>query len=743
MRSLTTTAKEIGGSMSKFTGLFSKRASFKRKQLACGVAAVLALGVVNAQAEENSDEEADDVEEIVVTGSRLRNVNPTSPLTVITSEDIKKLGINSVEGIIRSLPQNFANQTPTSAIDNSGSVGSLGTATANLRGLGADATLILVNGRRTASSPAFNGSVVNLNTIPFSAIERVEVLTDGASAIYGSDAVAGVINFILRKGYDAEEKTAIRIEHGRNGGDSVSIEQTFGMSWESGSLSGNLRFEEKDAVLNEKTGFVTNDLRPLGGADGRTTSYGIPGILSIPNPVFWWMSTPVGALDPSRDPIAPVTSIDEFSMDNVVPYDSVPKNASDERETISVFLNAEQELTDSISVYADMTYSKTDSVAELRVPVGRNLVVPTTNAFNSTGQDLNIGYAFDREVAAGILPRHTNETENEKIGLSVGFSADMPFSNWKMDGYINYSQEDSYTRSFDGLIDDEVALALADSNPNTALNLFGDGSQNPDTLANIFGASTHIYSRPDTQSNDTTQWQLTANGDLFELPAGPVSMVLGVDGRNDSQLIKGYVATTLYSANPERDVLSVLSEVNLPVIGEEQGVWGVHSFDVRVAARWEEYSIEGPFNGVNSEKTFTNTSPTFGLSWFITPEFKLRGTVGESFTAPRLTQLFGQPVEPYFVHWISGRLAAGGVTHDPVTGAPIVEVPFQPTGNPDLDPETSDTTSFGFDWTPEGVLDGLKVQATYSKIETVDVIGSAMSLIFENPERYLELGRST
>lgn len=685
----------------------------------------------------------EEVEELVVTGSRLRGVSPTAPVVILTMDDIKSQGISSVEGIVRSLPQNTASLTPTSAIDNSGSVGSLGTASANLRGFGSSATLVLVNGRRRAGSPQIgSSSVVNLNTIPFNAIERVEVLLDGASSVYGSDAVAGVINFILRKGYDAEEMTTVRYEDSANGGNSYTLEQTFGTAWNSGSLTAHLRYQETDPVSASKAGFTSRDLRSRGGGDYRR-DVGSPGILLEEDPEFYWIYNQVGALGRGRDASVPITDLNEFQPGNIVLSDNPDRLLSDKRDSISVSISVDQELFDGVTGFMEATYSKNKSLAETTVPSG-TFTVPTTNAFNDTGSPILIGYSFEGEVAAGMLPLSANKTEAKNISIAVGFDAELPFKNWRANGYVNYTREDGYTDSFIGLQDELVDAALADSNPETALNLFGTGSQqNPQTLISIFGSPTHEWTRPNTENGETKQFSLTANGDLFKVPAGDVRAVLGVDYRTDSRTYKGYFATTLHVTAPERDVLAVMSELNVPVIGGSNSLPGVESFDIRLAARWEEYSISGPFNadpldpsiGTESvEKTFTNTSPTVGISWFVTQQFKIRANRGESFTAPQLATLFGAPTQYYVGS--KAQFAARGIYLDPVTGNELPDADFLLVGNPELDPETSDTLSYGFDWTPDGVLNGLSVSATYSEIETANAIRDTFYLEFYDPDAY-------
>ena len=194
--------------------------------------------------------EADEIvlEEIVVTGSNIRGAGfGASPGFVIDRSDIESTGFSSVEQLIESLPQNFgggATVETSGFVDDTDSVANVNSSsTVNLRGLGSDSTLVLLNGRRLA--PTANANFVDISAIPLSAVERVEVLTDGASAIYGSDAVGGVVNFILREDYDGAE-TRVRYGSVTDGGyDELKVSQTLGKSWRTGNALVSYEFFEQ------------------------------------------------------------------------------------------------------------------------------------------------------------------------------------------------------------------------------------------------------------------------------------------------------------------------------------------------------------------------------------------------------------------------------------------------------------------------------------------------------------------
>lgn len=211
------------------------------------------------------------LEEIAVTGSRIRAVDRSVPLTVISREQIDAMGITTMDALLRRLPQNLTDVSQSTMGGYSGGPGTHitfdGTGV-NLRGIGSSATLVLVNGRRSIA--AGNGSFTDVSLIPFSAIERVEILTDGASAIYGSDAVGGVINFILREDYNARETTVSYGVATRGGAEQFMAAQSLASAWDMVGVRAHLeysqaspvRYDERDFIDQQNLYFLGGDLVP-------------------------------------------------------------------------------------------------------------------------------------------------------------------------------------------------------------------------------------------------------------------------------------------------------------------------------------------------------------------------------------------------------------------------------------------------------------------------------------------------
>jgi iron complex outermembrane receptor protein len=224
---------------------------------------------IGADAAQQATDENADSEEIVVTGTRIRGAHPAgSNLTTIARDDIEQTGRSSVQDVLSILPQNFPgsqNDTTQLGSINTGRNIAFGS-TVDLRGLGADATLTLLNGRRLA--PAGFGNFVDISTVPLAAVERIEVLADGASALYGSDAVAGVVNVILRRDFEGAETTLRYGAATRGDPEETNFSQLFGASWQGGNAMIGYEYRDRTALAAADRDFsATSDLRPWGGSN--------------------------------------------------------------------------------------------------------------------------------------------------------------------------------------------------------------------------------------------------------------------------------------------------------------------------------------------------------------------------------------------------------------------------------------------------------------------------------------------
>jgi outer membrane receptor protein involved in Fe transport len=626
----------------------------------------------------------DRVEQIVVTGSRLRNTEPTAHVIVITREEISKRGLSTAADIVRSLPQNLssvnASSTTTAAGEADTPMGTLGVTTANLRGLGSDATLVLVNGRRIASSPSFDGhGEINLGTIPAAAIERVEVVLDGASAIYGSDAIGGVINFIMVKDFQGST-TKARYESGANGGDLWSVTQSLGSGWGSGHVMLTGEYRDLQGVDAFKAGWTTSDLRSRGGSDRRATFAGAPARIFDLN----------GALPASFNGTENWTAAD-VTRANRVPFDIAAARGSDgsAKGTLgSLTLSLEQQLGSRVTGFMDALYSRSKNHAEVG-PTFALLNVPASNPFNRLGTDLFVGYFFTHNTGV-------SESQIERLNVSTGVDIQLPFRDWKVNFTGSYGIEKSQAHAT--VIDPAVA--------DTA-NIFGNGTAEGDLSPFL-----QVESGDDPKSVARTLDVFT-DGSVFALPGGDAKLGIGLQVRPESLDLRGAPTNRLIT-QPVSDVLKLdgraaFFEASVPLVGSGNSMPAVQSLRLSLAGRYDEYEFKGRFHGPalpEETRKFSKFNPRVGLLWNPVQQIAVRASWGRSFKAPALLTLGrGFEVIPDFTVDV----------RDPVTGN-IVQVPFARGGNPDLKPETADIWSGGLQWNPLFVQ-GLSVGVSFSAID--------------------------
>lgn len=661
-----------------------------------------------------------ELQQIVVTGSHLKTslVAITAPITIITADEIKAMGFNTAEDIVRSLPQNFSDINAASTLDeNLLTNDSQGQSAADLRGLGPENTLILVNGRRRAVSATF-GNVTNLNTIPVGAIDHVEIMTDGASAVYGSDAVAGVINFILKKDYQGGE-THLREDLGANGGDTTTLEQDLGDHWSSGDVTFSGRYSRSNAVLSSRAGYTSSDFQDIGWDDWRITTEGQPGVV-----------VGLGSLPANDNGTGGIAG--KLSPANIVPFDkaSVPFDVLAGTSMLSFDLNAEQRLSSRVQAYGEVTYSNNTSHTDYGAAGGSfPAVVPADNAYNNLGMPVTARYIFARETDDGLMPPGQSLSDQHALGAIVGLKISLP-GDWTLDVSENHSREDTtYDESEidPTLLAERLSGVNAQGQPVPAsqqLNLFGNGTaQSAAAVANLVSWNVPGVAIPDNFSTED-DGQVTAQGAVAKLPGGALQLAAGGEFRRETL---DYQTQALGTGHPARDVRAAYAELNAPLVGERNRLPGIYALNLYGATRWEQYSIDGQFDGPDapkSEVTFSKASPKVGLSWLPVQGLKLRATDGRAFVAPLLTDLFGSTVGP---------IPNPGVPfidpQNPQQG--LIFPPFYEAANPKLRPETANDYTVGLDWNPSGALHGLSLTVTYDRIDFSNLIINSVQYIEE------------
>ena len=730
-------------------------------------------------------EEPIELPEQIVTGSRLQGGDPTARVYSFSAEDIAARGVSDLEELFRTLPWSFPTMTTQTNMEpsitdqefekNFGSL-ALGLSAINLRAFGSANTLVLVNGRRVAGYAGDEDNIVNLLNVPLSAIERVDIQLDGASAVYGSDAIGGVVNFITRKNYSGLSVT-FREEFSSTEADRRNISVNGGYAWDSGNLTATLSRHTSKPINHLKL-WTSLDFRPQFGPefDARRDSLGQPGVVCEYNrssrfPGCLWRSVrrqlPAGHSGMGATP-------DDFTSDLSRTDEFFPQNGADSTDT-SLSLHVEQYITDNLRVYADVLASEYEAYQEFPTRF-RNFVVPASNAYNPYGRHVVVSYLPWREIQSGLIPHAYTQSEDKQRNYNAGFF-------WKFGGghqlEVSAGRSESrnwawqirsdYKRSFHDPTADRFYEALASSDPAVALNLFGDGTVQGSAFAELFG----VALGPSIRSSDVTRFDSLLRGQLFRLWGGPIDYAVGAefrefairrhseryaDGGRESY---GGLDSTIGVEQPTRELSAYFAELAFPIVGPDNARPGLHSLVLSVQARRDNYKATGGVGGAIrsrdpalmeyrylpgegwqsfpdtrifqmraadlAETKESATSPRVGLQYKPVETFTARAAWSRSFKPPSFSEVFnrGNPSEgsSFFIdpHHPDGML---GFQRFPYYFA---------TFSLDIKPEFSENYSIGFDWSPERVS-GLRWTVDWSRVDFTDKIQHSANILSSAPE---------
>jgi iron complex outermembrane recepter protein len=614
------------------------------------------------------------LDEVTITGSLIHGAaDVMSPLVYITQQDLSQAPFATVQDALYQLPLVSLNAPREDlAVDNNFNWG----AGINLRGLGVCATLVLVNGHRQPLS-GLNGDFVDVSNIPTAAIQRIEILPDGASALYGSDAIAGVVNIILRDDFEGAE-TRVQYGGAPGGRDGTVVSQLLGTRWDSGKAMLVYEYSDATALAASSRGYAADaDKRPYGGTDFRSFDTD-PGNILNPSTLQPIYGIPAGA---SGIPISQSALLSTINLQN----NFAQYQLFTQRTQHSVYATGSQKVGDNIEIFAEGRFAQRKTVAQ-SFPETDTLVVPGTNPYNPfQGSTTLVGYSFGPSLGPVTFAGQTRNylgTVGAKFWLGAGWLATLSES---------YGRETLFDNEYN--LYNQVALtaALANTNPATAFNAFG-GATNPATLAAIRrGDLLHAVSGIETTS-------VVADGPLFNLPAGPAKLALGLERREESldhtvaDLADPPYGTT--SARYSRHVGSAFSELSIPLLGSSENQRAAPRLELTVAGRYENYSDFGH-----------TTNPEFRLRYVPLDSIKLRASWGRSFRAPKLDDLYDSSENASFLASFADPRSATG--HSTILGLE--------GDNPNLKAETAKTWTAGFDVVP--VFDpGLTFSLTYYSI---------------------------
>ncbi|MCW3005314.1 MAG: TonB-dependent receptor, partial [Conexibacter sp.] len=627
------------------------------------------FGVANAQPASASATATGSVSEIVVTGSRIRTspLDQDQPVITIDQSAVAKTGLTSTVDVLQRIPS--AGGGLNSKFNNSGNLGNppdgggvgAGSAEIDLRYLSSRRVLVLVDGLRWVSGASASGvpGAVDLNTIPTSMISRMEVLQEGASPIYGSDAIAGVVNIITKRSQDGFQASAQVGEFGEGDGFAQDYNFSWGVTQDHTRVVFGGGYFKQDAVFSGDRDisrfpnpYATSCL--AGGCSSGTPLARV--IVHDPNTNNDLDITLKQALQPGQRPIyvpgdptgaagsyKAFTTADRF---NFQPFNYI----STPLERISAFASVEQDLTDTIRFRARASYVERKSAnqaAPLPLFVGPDagngnlldtISIDKTNPFNPFGFNLTNGtYSFvgRRLVEAG--PRHYEQTV-DTFNVTATLEGDLPIGarTWHWDANAVWSRNHA-DQTFTGNVNAaRVQQALGPVANCTGacvpLNLFGGpGTITAAQLAFIG------FTQVDSSQQELHDYSANLTGDLIDLPAGPLAFAAGVEHRETTGyfLPDPIVAEGLSSdipAQPARGSITVkeaYGELRIPILKDQPFFYRL---DASVAGRWFDYSTSG------SDSTYKA-----GVNWKPVHDLLVRGSWGQGFRAPSIGELFGGP----------------------------------------------------------------------------------------------------
>ncbi|MGB4247298.1 MAG: TonB-dependent receptor [Pseudohongiellaceae bacterium] len=718
---------------------------FKRNKLYRLSQAVMAISVIGLPASALAQDNDAEVEEVVVTGSYIRNsaFAQEANVATVSQEDLYESGAPSIGQYIRDLT--FTQNTDTVANVNAGQDGGQDStgATFNLRGLGENSTLVLADGLRTVSSTVSA-------MFPDIALNRLEVVLDGGSALYGSDAVAGVVNMIPIKDFDGVKARTYYQRDEKAQVEDYSASVLWGKSFDNGikyvgalegKHQGSLMTYERMRTAEVAYGYSSSgnpgEYRRVNGAT--PTIGGVHGgrIVgsSLRDPSCGTFGSPEeqqlgGKLSgPSGYPVGSA---------GCYWYYTPQWDLQGEASEYNLYNNAAWEATDWLNFELTMNHSFRKVQNRNTGTYGQNtnsrnaLVVPASHPANPYGFDVvPYNYRPFTLLDPERWPSHFEGTGarlqpvmyyTQRYKLQANFDMSDTWS-----GYAVYSRQFERRNSDEKLLHigkmQQALLGQGGPNGNEYWNPFGSADPrspfyNEATTRNSQALVDWLFTNVDnvtTNDDELDIFETTIAGELFDLPAGPLQMATGFQmrdrteflGNNPLELTRADYNVNIVDTPPSNDtyynkVYAAFVELDIPIL---------ETLAAQVAVRHEKFRDFG----------LDATTPKVALRWEATPELAIRASWGESFLAPTATQ-----ARPYDPNEGCSEVFFG---LDKITGGQLTGAAGCASGNPNLAPETSVMKNIGFTWEPSGALDGLSVSLDYQTIEYTDRIRT-----LSNPE---------
>jgi len=623
------------------------------------------------QATPPSKSKAKNLEAVVVTGSLIRRVDveTASPVVTLDRAAISSSGKPVLGDVLQQMPAISGNATNPQNNSNGGGVasplleGGNGASRVSLRGLGINRTLVLVNGQRMANP--------DINLIPPEMIEKVDVLAEGASTVYGSDAIGGVVNFILRKDFKGAQLSLNDGISSHGDAQRRGFNLTAGNTGDNYSIVGGIDYNKYDAVLGARRKFSKQQLYLSSGSVIPAGSSSIPtGRIQVPASIANQYGCPINSSGTSQVTLASGNGSALTDYRCRLPSDTYNYAALNYIQTAQKrtngFVLGSYDFTDSLTGFVDAFYNRTESSgqdAPSPVGTGDGLIISSSNPINPFGitfsqnpvpGDPNSGYNFQTRLTGAGTRVHSFTTDTGQInaGLRGNFGQD---SSWIWDASVNYSHTKREQRDTN-----EVDIPSLQAAVDAGANIFDQANAGSVLSA---GVKTPIY----VFTQSTKQAQFDASGELWDLPAGTMQLSAGALYRKQfmnytvsSFAVLDPVTTTCQilqeaCGSPGRgdfDVKEVYAETLIPLLSDQP--WA-HSLNLDLGVRTSNYSTTG-----------TTTNGKIAIEWRPTADLLLRGTASQVFRAPNLNELY------------DGRTLVQPNLNDPCVGLSAAELAAHP-----------------------------------------------------------------
>ncbi len=748
-----------------------------RYALLTGGAAVALAGPAYAQSTTSTPQDTKSIGTVEVTGSRIKRVDSetSSPIFEIDRAAIDRTGAVTIGAFLQSVPA-IAGAATNPAVNNGGGDGA---ATVSLRGLGEERTLVLINGRRVVTR--------DVNSIPMSMVSRVEILKDGASTAYGTDAVGGVVNFILKSNYTGVEATVNYGISSRNDGERKGVSSTIGWTSDRGNLIISANWNDQKEVDAKDRAFSANALTLYQGVV--TTG----GSSRIPNGRYK-VTEAAANLDCNGDGDkldsatvtridgTPGTSVSDFRCrvsSDLFNYQGVGNVELTPQERAGVFISGNFDLTDSVSGYLDAFVNKTRSASQIAPlpfdgrPSSDNIVVSRYNYYNPFGVDIS-----DLRIRLSRLGNRRYDFSTDTNQFTMGLKGNFGQSSWSWDAGFTYGKINQAATTTGYLLTSALAQGLGPSmliggvvtcvgtpgNPSTAIagctpiDFFG-APPDPTTAAGQAALANLARISPNSTNRASTRvrgFQANFSGDLFDVAAGTVQGAFGVEYRK-----------TQFAFTP--DFLARIELVNYTCLisaeacasttageTETKEVYGEMLYPVLTDASWAKsltVSLGVRYSDTSSGST---TNGKLGVEWRPNDELLFRASYAQVFRAPQITDLYGgvqsssdgftDPCNGY-TGPLNGNPACVGVPNNGSFAQSDTQLSAFHAGNASLKAEEGSVFTYGVVYDPSW-LDGfsttvdiwrVNLSNTIGNVGTQNILNQCFNSTTANPSPYCAL----